>query len=400
MANPAPSRVLSIDAFRGFVMFLMMAEVLRLPKMAQHFSPGTFWGNFWSWVGFNTSHVDWYGCSLHDLIQPSFSFLVGVSLPFSIASREAKGQSRWRMLAHAVWRAILLVALGIFLRSIGKPQTNFMFTDTLGQIGLGYVFLFLIGLCWQPVQWGALVLILGGYWALFAYWPLPSAEFDYQSVGVSAAWRQEHSYDDFRAHWNLNTNPAMEFDKWFLNQFPRAKEFKYEKEGYATLNFIPTLATMILGLLAGGWLRQPWPSWQKWGLFIVVGLACLGAGYALDYFQICPIVKKIWTPAWVLASGGATFLMLAGFYLVIEMIGFWQWSYPLLVIGANSIVAYCLAHDPIKSFVKDRLHAHLGKDLFLEFGPQWENMLIGAAVLLVFWLVLWWMYLNKIFVRI
>src|SRR5690242_12522623 len=120
-----PARLASIDAYRGFVMFLMMAEVLNLAKVAQA-RPES---GFWKFLAHHQSHVEWVGCSLHDLIQPSFSFLVGVALPFSLASRLARGQSRSAMFAHAVWRALALVLLGIFLRSVGRFQTNYTFED-------------------------------------------------------------------------------------------------------------------------------------------------------------------------------------------------------------------------------------------------------------------------------
>src|SRR5436190_7055990 len=153
-----PSRVTAIDAFRGLVMFLMMAEVLRLPRIARRFPDSTFW----QIIGVNTQHVEWTGCSLHDLIQPSFSFLVGVALPFSIASRVAHEQSFPRMLGPAVWRSLMLIFLGVFLRSVGKTQTSFTFEDTLSQIGLGYTFLFLLGFRSMKEQLAALVLILAG----------------------------------------------------------------------------------------------------------------------------------------------------------------------------------------------------------------------------------------------
>lgn len=392
-----PTRVLSVDAFRGFVLFLMMAEVMHLYSLANHFTDCAFC----QVLRFHTTHVEWGGCSLHDLIQPAFSFLVGVSLPFSIAQRTSRGQSLGRMLAHAVWRSLLLILLGIFLRSVGRPQTNVMFTDTLGQIGLGYTFLFLLGLCWQRVQWLAFVVLLVGYWALFAFWPLPEADFNYASVGVKSAWQQQYSYpaDSFLAHWNKNTNPAAEFDVWFLNQFPRAAEFSFEGGGYATLSFIPTLATMILGLIAGGWLRREWTQATKCLLFVGVGIAGIALGVGLESFEICPIVKRIWTPAWVLYSGGWTFLLLAGFYGVIDIIGFWYWAFPLLVLGANSIVAYC-ASGLLRGFLTDSLRTHLGRETFQSAGPEWEPILTGAAVLLVLWLMLFWMYRNKIFVKI
>ena len=137
----APRRNTAIDAYRGFVMLLMMAEVLRFSEMAQAFP--TNW--FWKILSYNQTHVDWAGCSLHDMIQPSFSFLVGVALPYSIASRLAKGAGFGKLLLHAIWRAFLLIALGIFLRSMHQPQTYFTFEDTLTQIGMGYVFLFMLG---------------------------------------------------------------------------------------------------------------------------------------------------------------------------------------------------------------------------------------------------------------
>src|SRR5262249_54151389 len=135
------TRLISLDAFRGLVMTLMLAERMRLPEVARSFPHSAFW----AMIAFNTDHVEWQGCSLHDLIQPAFSFLVGAALPFSIASRKMKGQNFPQMLGHAAWRALLLISLGIFLRSLWSRQTYFTFEDTLTQIGLGYVFLFLLG---------------------------------------------------------------------------------------------------------------------------------------------------------------------------------------------------------------------------------------------------------------
>ena len=137
-----PRRLASLDAYRGFVMLLMMAEVLQLGVVARAFPES----RLAAFLAHHQSHVGWEGCSLHDLIQPSFSFLVGVAMPFSLAARAARGQSTATMAGHALWRAVVLVALGIFLRSVGKPMTNFTFEDTLTQIGLGYPLLFWLGL--------------------------------------------------------------------------------------------------------------------------------------------------------------------------------------------------------------------------------------------------------------
>jgi heparan-alpha-glucosaminide N-acetyltransferase len=133
-----PNRNVAIDAYRGFVMLLMMAEVLELSRVSKAL-PGNA---FWSFLAFHQTHSAWVGCSLHDTIQPGFSFLVGVALPYSIASRLARGETFRKLFAHALWRGFLLVALGIFLRSINAPRTYFTFEDTLTQIGLGYPLLF------------------------------------------------------------------------------------------------------------------------------------------------------------------------------------------------------------------------------------------------------------------
>ncbi len=249
-----PSRLASIDAYRGLVMFLMMAEVLRLRAVADKVKGS----DLWQFLKFHQEHAEWIsswvGCSLHDLIQPSFSFLVGVALPFSMAGRLARGQSKAAMTAHAIWRGLLLVALGVFLRSRSGPQTNFTFEDTLSQIGLGYPLLFLLGFFSARVQWIALGLILIGDWAAFALYPLPGSDFNYEAVRVPADWPH---LTGFAAHWDKNTNLAWRFDTWFLNLFPRKERFMANGGGYATLSFIPTLGTMILGLLAGGVLRDP-----------------------------------------------------------------------------------------------------------------------------------------------
>src|SRR3954452_4711572 len=128
LAPPAqgpPRRMGSIDAYRGLVMFLMMAEVLRFCAVAAAVPKGS--KAIWEFLCHHQSHVEWIGCVLHDMIQPSFSFLVGVALPFSVASRRARGQTTGMMTLHAVWRSLVLIFLGVFLRSIGHRQTNFTF---------------------------------------------------------------------------------------------------------------------------------------------------------------------------------------------------------------------------------------------------------------------------------
>lgn len=388
------ARNVAVDAYRGFVMFLMMAEVLQLSRISEAFPASLFW----KILAYNQTHVEWAGCSLHDLIQPSFSFLVGVAVPYSIASRLAKGGTFGKMFAHALWRALLLVSLGVFLRSTHSAQTYFTFEDTLSQIGFGYPFLFLLGFRPPRWQWAALGVILTGYWLAWALYPVPGPGFDYQSVGVASDWFQQHNYTGFAAHWNKNANLGNAFDQWFLNLFPREKPFVYNGGGYLTLSFIPTLGTMILGLVAGRWLREAAPRIPLKRL-LLAGVAGIAAGLFFHFTHICPVVKRIWTPSWTLFSGGACFLLLAGFSWVIDVKAHKKWAFPLVVIGMNSIVAYLLPHL-VQDFIINSFRIHLGPQFFQFLGPGLEPLFRGMAVLLVFWAILHWMYRRKIFVKI
>ncbi len=400
-------------------MFLMMAEVLELAHVARNAGLGNSLLQFLAstleqahilaadgvhnsllqFLAFNQTHAEWSGCSLHDLIQPSFSFLVGVALPYSIASRIGRGQPPGWMTAHAAWRAFLLVALGIFLRSVGRPHTNFTFEDTLTQIGLGYFPLFLLGFTKPKWQWLALAIILAGYWAAFALYPLPGQDFNYAAVGVSPEWAAKFNFTGFAAHWNKNSNLAWAFDRWFLSLFRSDKSFLFNNGGYATLSFIPTLGTMILGLIAGGWLKGSGTGWSNVGWLALAGAVGLALGIAADSLGICPIVKRIWTPAWVLFSGGLCFLFLAAFYAIMDVMQFQTWAFPLRVIGMNSIAAYCMA-DFVRPFILGTLRTHLGSEAFKYWGEAYEPFAIGVVVLTVYWLILFWMYRRGIFLRI
>jgi heparan-alpha-glucosaminide N-acetyltransferase len=348
------------------VMLLLLAEALELGTMAKTFPES----GLWQFLGWHQSHVAWRGCSLHDLIQPSFTFLVGAALPFSLAARAARGQSTREMTLHALWRAAVLVALGIFLRSTGRSMTNFTFEDTLTQIGLGYPFLFLLGVRPKREAWIAIAVILVGVWAAWRFYPVADP-------------------------WAKNANIGHDFDVWFLNLFPREKPFENNGGGYLTLSFIPTLATAILGLIAGRWLAAGAPLWR----YVVAGAVSLAVGTILDQSGVCPSVKRIWTPAWVLVSGGWCFWFLAAFHWLVDVKGFRAWAWPLTVIGTNSIAAY-LIERLWKGFIDRSLVTHLGTDLFRILGDAYEPIVKGAVVLLVMWGILAWMHRRRIFLRV
>ena len=374
-APPTAERLASLDAYRGFVILVMLTQLMILGRVAEGF-PGN---PVWRVVAQQSVHVSWEGGVLIDLVQPSFTFLVGVALPFSLAKRRSHGQSWPYMAVHATWRAIVLVGLGVFLISAGKDRTYWSFHDTLSQIGLGYPILFLLGFCRPWMQWAALVAIVAGYWAAFALY----------AGGVH----------DPSAAWLRDANAGLALDRWFLNLFPRESRYIGNRAGIVTVGFVGRLATMILGLIAGGWLRSDRPARTKMIWMTAAGLVGLAAGEAIDRAGLCPIVWRLWTPSWVLWSGGWCFLFLAGFCLILDVWKVRAWAFPLTVLGTNAIMVYCLKHLS-DEFIRGSVQTHLGPEVFRRFGDVYEPLAGGAATVCALWLLTLWMYRNKVFVRI
>lgn len=387
-------RNIAVDVYRGFVMLLMMGEVLQFYRTSLSY-PGNL---FWKVLGWNQSHVQWAGMSLHDTIQPGFTFLVGVALPYSLRSRRRKGESFNHMLLHTLWRSLILVALGIFLRSTDSPMTNFTFEDTLTQIGLGYTFAFLLSFARPRWQWIAFSAILVGYWLAWALYPAPGPGFDWAAVGVTPDFYQQHLFHGFAAHWNKNSNLGQAFDLWFLNVLPRPSRFLYNDGGYLTLSFIPTLGTMLLGLAAGRWFIDAAPKIPL-RRFLIAGAGFCALGLLFHFTGICPIVKRIWTPSWTLFSGGACFFFLAAFSWFVDVRKHHRIAFPFVVVGMNSIAAYVMA-ELSRNFVQSSFRINLGPAFLNIFGTKLEPFFLGVLTLCVYWLVLYWMFKKRVFVRI
>jgi len=389
-ATAPTQRLASLDAYRGAIMFYMASHGFGIPQVAAKMQD-----SFWQPLAWWFDHVTWAGCSTWDLIQPSFMFMVGVAMPYSYARRRQQGHSLGRQFGHAVSRGAILILLAVFLTS--RPTgTAWEFTNVLGQIGLGYPFLLLLLNRRLSVQAGVTAAILVGYWLLFAVWPLPAAGFNFAAVGVTPEDISGGAVmNGFFGHWNKNTNVAAAFDVWFLNLFPRTAPFVFNKGGYTTLNFVPALATMIIGLMCGELLRSPRTSREKLRTLLVTGFALLVAGQLAGWL-VCPIVKRIWTPSWALFSGGWVMLLLAAFYWVIDILGFKKWAQFLIVVGMNSIAIYLMS-QLLRPWVRDTLKTHFGAGIFDGiYGP----MVQACLTLLVFWLACLWMYRQKIFIRI
>ena len=385
-------RLASIDVYRGLVMLLLV--FLDAPNgwtgAVKEGYPDSPWVQA---IVRQFEHVEWAGVVLWDMIQPSFMFVVGASAAFSYASRQRRGHSFGRMLGHAVYRSLLLILIGVFLRSEGDDATDWTLEDVVTQIGLGYVFLFLLWNRGWKIQLSVALGILVGYWLLFALWRLPAADYDLAAVSGHAY------YDGFWAHWNKNTHPAHFFDAWFLNLFPRPEPWVANGGGYNTLNFVPSLATMIFGLLAGELLRSERPGQRKLAILLVTGLAALLVGLACHALGVCPVVKKIWTPSFALVAGGLSLLTLGVLYAVVDLGGWRRWAFPAVVVGMNSIAAYALIHL-IAHWTLENYLRHFGAGMFLVFGPAWEPLLQNLAVGAFIWLICYWMYRRQLFLRL
>ncbi len=361
----------------------------------------------WDAIYEHLEHTSWVGCSPWDLIQPSFMFIVGAAMPFSYANRRLRGEPWRAQFRHALWRSVILVLLGVFLASNGSPRTNFTFTNVLSQIGLGYTFVFLLLGSRMRIQLVAVVLILLLDWALFAVYPVPKTIDLPGELTLPADWRY---MTGFYEHWEKHVNVAAMFDRWFLNLFPRNQYFFVNDGGYTTLNFIPSIATMLIGVIAGEWLQSSHSGGRKILVLFLVGSGCLIVGQALGD-SVCPIVKRIWTPSWVIYSASWSIWLLAVFYGLIDVARWKRWAFPFVVVGMNSLAMYFMA-QLTRGWTRNSLATHLST--LSEWSNDWIGALVpreifggtygpivaACTVLFAWWLVCYWMYLRGFFIRI
>lgn len=443
MGKKRSPRLLSIDAYRGFVMLALMSGGLAIgatldatPELAGQ-SP------WWEHLAYQFEHVEWAGCSFWDLIQPSFMFLVGAAVPFSRRASERKGLGGLSMFCKAGVRSLMLVALGVLLYSQNDAEDviRFKLVNVLTQIGLGYMFVYVMANWRTRSQLAAIAVILVGYGGAFYVYEPPADEVvalvnlvngnKAESVFVEEPAElpeDMEQYVDHRRHFNKHTNAAAGFDRWFLNLFPRneeewrGKHFWKNNGGYQTLNFIPSIATMIFGLIAGLILIGEGGKGQKLTRLLAFSLCCFLLTFALDTdiwpmqfedmpgWSAAPVVKRIWTPTWALFSAGWAFGILAAFYLVFDILPLKHLAFPLKVIGMNSIVAYCLTtHWPFRSWfsrmfrkVLETGDAISGRALTGRFYGEgtYAGIYESIAVVVLMWLVCFWLYRRRLFVRL
>ncbi|MHB8972945.1 MAG: acyltransferase family protein [Pirellulaceae bacterium] len=404
-------RLFSLDAYRGFVMLVLAASGFGILQLTQLPPEAPVWQQLdydtWQRIGFNFDHTvwrsdfDWIGVSFWDLLQPAFMFIVGVAMPFSYARRQALGEGAISRATHAVLRAFVLILLGVFLSSNWSGQTNWTFVNVLSQIGLGYLFVYALMGRRFWIQLAVFVLILAGYWGWFFSYT-PAADYNYATVGAT----EDTILADPFASWSKNANVAHDLDVWFLNKFPHPNNqpFTFNEGGYQTLNFVPAICTMLLGVFCGQLLLSERRWWQKFFLLVLGGGVCLGLGVLAGQYA-CPIVKRIWTPSWVLFSGAWVIWGLAAFYLLFDLCRLRWLAWPLVVVGMNSLAFYMMG-QLMRPWAEKTFATHFTG--LLAYWPGQTMLaddmfgrLVGPiSAVIVFWLIALWMYRQKFFVRV
>jgi predicted acyltransferase len=357
---------MSIDALRGFDMFWICGgrgvflAIVGL-FVAEKDQPG--------WFTYHMGHVDWIGFSAWDMIMPLFLFVVGLSMPFSFAKRLETG-GKTRVYLKIARRVVLLWILGMIAQgNLLKADMSVLriYSNTLQSIASGYLVAAILLLNVSAlVQFLVMVGLLVGYWLLMAFVPFPG-----------------HAAGTIEPTANL----ARYIDDLVLGRFDGGTTYTW------VLSSMGFAATVLLGVMAGHLLRSGKRPWAKVGWLVAAGVACLVIGRA--WGRAFPIIKHIWSSSMVLWSGGWCLLLLAAFYAVIDVLGWRRWSFPFVVIGMNAIVAYMAPRIIPFGTIGDTLVAglanHLGK-----FG----GLLKAFAAFMVLWLMLWYMYRKRTFVRV
>jgi predicted acyltransferase len=359
-------RITSVDFFRGVTMFLLIGESTRLYDHISSIKSSSVM----QFIGTQFSHHEWNGLHFWDLIQPFFMFIVGVAIPFAVANRMKKGDSEKLILLHALKRSFLLLFLGWALYCIGPGKIVFRFQNVLAQLSVTYLVAFLImrkSFSFQLIFTLVILLLVD-----LAYRFFPVENFNHPWV----------PYENLGAWVNNKIEGVDKSDIW------------------ASMNAIPTIAHTVWGVLFGQLLMSDRSVRKKIQIMVIAGLAGLLIGYSLDFLNITPIIKKIATSSFVFASGGWAILALCFFYWLIDVRKlFTRGSEFFIIVGMNCIFIYLL-FEVGGARLLSRIFAPFTNTL-LSWGGE---ITVGIATSLAVWASLWyicyWLYKNRIFIKI
>jgi predicted acyltransferase len=363
-SRPSEERLLSLDFFRGLTMFLLIAEFTHL---FGYLVDPSLKGTFFHFIGRQFHHHPWNGLRFWDLVQPYFMFIVGVAIPLSVDKRMRRGQKYPQLLRHAVTRSVLLLLLGWGLYCIRPGKIVFHFQNVLAQLSVTYLIAFL--LVNKPVNTQLIVSF-----ALLAV-----TELIYRLFPV----------EGFNQPFVANQN----FGTWLDLQYGGENL----KGHWVSFNAIPTTAHTIWGVLAGKLIMSDRTHWQKIKILVIAGVAGLALGYGLN--PVTPIIKKISTTTFVLASGGWTFLSLAFSYWLIDMKRQKKLALFFAIVGMNPLFIYLFAHVGGADFIEHILHP-FSMALFGWTGELLSKIITGTIVLFLLWYICYWFYKRRIFIKI
>lgn len=357
-------RILSIDFFRGITMFLLIGEFSELFTCLKD---PYFDGTIISMIATQLHHHPWNGLHFWDLIQPFFMFIVGVSMPFSFTKRWNRGDSWKETFLHTLKRSGLLLFLGWAIYCIGPGKIEFRFTNVLVQLSVTYLIAFL--LMRKTVKWQLLAsfgMILLSF-LLYQLWPVE---------GYNQPFVADHNFGTW-------------FDRTFFGQSNSGH--------WVSVNAIPTTAHTIWGVIAGMILLNQWTPMKKVRTLLVAGLFGAVAGFALDPW--IPVIKRICTPSFVIASGGLALIALAFSYWIIDVVKLRKGIKFFAIVGMNPLFIYIFA-----IIGGNQLIARIFKPFVPVFfscgGPLAIDMAVSSLVWFSLWYICYILYKQKIFIRV
>jgi predicted acyltransferase len=361
-------RLQSLDTLRGFDMLMLMAGCGIIAALAE----ATGWG-WLEALARQTEHVEWEGFRFYDLIFPLFMFVSGVAIPYAIHSKIEKGVARSRLLRKIFIRLVALVALGLLYNGVlQRGFTEMRVASVLAQIGFGYFFAALIFLYSKNIRIAVvwLIGILAGVTVLQMFVPVPGyGAGTFEPAGTINAWLDQRLL------------PGRLYDEVF------------DPEGI--LCIVSAIAVTLMGAFAGYVIRSTPLSPSRKSLYILIAGAVLVI-LALGLSPVYPIIKKMWTVPYVLLAGGISAMLLATFYYVIDVRGSKSWTLFFRVYGMNSITIYVgariISFYGISRFFLNWISVH--------FSEEWGAVFIALGVLALQEGVLYYMYKNKIFLRV